>query len=105
MMYPYGNGPMQQIIRVNGENGARAFQMMPNSSCLLLDETNPIVWLVQTDGAGYKTTTPYKIEPYTPAPQPDMQDIINRLNKLEERLNGQSNSEQAKRQPKQHYTE
>ena len=54
----------QQIVRVNGENGARAFQMAPNSSALLLDESNPIVWLSQSDGAGYKTVTPYRIEPY-----------------------------------------
>ena len=61
---PYNNGynwgksaqngryaPQRQIIRVNGENGARAYNMAPNSSVLLLDENMPIVWLAQTDGA------------------------------------------------------
>ena len=47
--------PQMQVTRVSGENGANAFQMGPNSSALLLDETAPIVWFVQTDGAGYKT--------------------------------------------------
>lgn len=96
MMYPYNNYNSQQIVRVNGKNGAEAYQMMPNSSCLLLDESAPIVWLVQTDGAGYKSISPYKIEPYTPAPQPDLNDIVTRLSKLEERVNVQSNVERVK---------
>ena len=88
MLYGYNNyGSPTQIIRVNGENGARAFQMAPNSSSLLLDENNPILWLCQTDGAGYKSVTPYKIEPYKPEPAPDLEDILQRLNKLEEKVN------------------
>ena len=46
--YPNGiygssfNPPMQpqvrsEIVKVNGENGARAYQLAPNSSALLLD--------------------------------------------------------------------
>lgn len=61
---PYGSYPQQMsVIRVNGENGAKALQLAPNSSALVLDETAPIVWLCQSDGAGYKTAKPYKIEP------------------------------------------
>lgn len=52
-----------EIIRVNGKNGADAFQMAPNSQVLLLDETAPIVWLKTTDGAGYPTLIPYDISP------------------------------------------
>lgn len=40
-----------QITRVNGKNGAEAFRMAQNSSALLLDENDPIVWLATTDGA------------------------------------------------------
>ena len=43
-----------QITRVNGKNGAEAFRMAQNSSALLLDENDPIVWLATTDGAGDK---------------------------------------------------
>lgn len=53
----------QEVIRVHGEEGAKAYQMAPNSSILLLDETAPIVWLKTTDGASYPTITGYKIEP------------------------------------------
>ena len=54
----------QEVVRVNGKNGAEAFQMLPNSSILLLDETAPIVWLKTTDGAGYPTIKPYDISPH-----------------------------------------
>lgn len=87
MYQPYYN---QQIIRVNGENGARAYQMPPNSSALLLDDTAPLVWLAQTDGAGYKTVTPYSITPYQPEPQPDMKSLMDRIAALEEKVNEQS---------------
>ena len=76
-----------EIIRVNGRNGAEAYQMPPNSSNLLLDETAPLVWLVQTDGAGYKTLTPYTISPYQPAPPVDVHSLEDRVKRLEELLN------------------
>ena len=60
------NAPRCEIIQVNGENGAKAFMMAPNSSALLMDTTAPIVWLCQSDGAGYHTQTPFKIEPFKP---------------------------------------
>ena len=44
------NAPRYEVIQVNGENGARAFAMAPNSSALLMDATAPIVWLCTTDG-------------------------------------------------------
>lgn len=78
----------QQIVHVNGENGARAYNMpMPNSSVLLLDENDPIVWLVMTDGAGYKTVTPYHIEPFVVEPEPDLKSLLTRIENLEERIN------------------
>ncbi|MCQ2509941.1 MAG: hypothetical protein MJ116_05700 [Lachnospiraceae bacterium] len=95
--YPYQNNmyqsqpAQQQIIKVTGENGARAYQMPPNSSALLLDESEPIAWLKQTDGAGYPTLTPYKIEPYTPEPVPDMRDLVTRIERLEGLMHGKSN--------------
>lgn len=90
-----------QVTRVNGENGARAFQMAPNSSALLLDETSPIVWLAQTDGAGYKTVTPYKIEPYQVEQPVNMNDFEERLKKLEEQIYGKSNTSSTSKRTKQ----
>lgn len=78
------NLPRQEIVRVNGENGAKAYQMAPNSSALLMDESAPLVWLVQTDGAGYKTAVPYTIAPYQSQPAPDLNDLEERIKRLEE---------------------
>lgn len=71
---PFGNGmntsyqnqqlPHYDIVKVNGRNGAEAFQMGPNSQVLLLDETAPVLWLASTDGAGYKTVSAFDISPH-----------------------------------------
>jgi hypothetical protein len=88
-----------EIIRVNGEGGARAYQMPPSSNALLLDEANPLVWLVQTDGAGYKTVTPYTITPYQAAPAPDLGTLEQRISRLEGMINGWKPDPQQTQQP------
>ena len=87
-----------QIIKVNGEAGARSLHLTPNSSILLLDENNPIVWFIQADGAGYFNPIPYDLTPHQAAPQVDLNQlgdnlnqIDNRLKRVEEMLNEQSN--------------
>lgn len=75
------------IIKVNGKNGVDAFQLAPNSSALLLDANMPIVWFVQTDGAGYKTSTPYKIEPYQEEQPANVSDLEKRIKRLEDLIN------------------
>lgn len=81
-----------EIIHVNGEMGAKAFRMGANSSALLLDDTAPIVWLAQTDGAGYLSVTPFKIEEVKPEPPKEWKDFDERLKRIEEMLNAQSNT-------------
>ena len=78
----------QQVVRVNGENGARAYQMGANSSALLLDESGTIVWLVTSDGAGYRTVAPYDIAPHKTEPPKDWNDLESRIRKLEEMIIG-----------------
>lgn len=84
--------PQYDIVKVNGANGANAFQMGPNSKILLLDENNPIVWYVETDGAGYKTVTPYDISLHQDAPPVDLNSLEARIALLEEKINAKSNS-------------
>lgn len=79
----------QEVTRVNGKGGADAYQLMPNSSALLLDETAPIVWLVTTDGAGYKSVQPYEIKPYTPKAPADANSLEERIARLEARIYAQ----------------
>ena len=73
---PYVSAPRYELIKVNGEAGARNFKMAPNSATLLLDETAPIVWLVQTDGSGLITPTPFDITVHQQAPQVDLNNLF-----------------------------
>lgn len=82
----------QEIIHISGEQGARNYQLPPSSNALLLDDTAPLVWLCQTDAIGYKTVTPYKIEPYTPPTPVDINTLLEKINVLEERLNESNNT-------------
>lgn len=86
------NAPRYEIIQVNGENGAKAFMMAPNSSALLMDTTAPIIWLCQSDGAGYHTQTPFRIEPFKPDAPVDVRSLEDRIARLEARLNEQSDA-------------
>ena len=108
---PYGMAPQypqpvmtpaaQQVVRVNGENGARAFQIGANSSALLLDESGLMVWLITSDGAGYKTVQAYDIAPHKAEPGPDFGSLENRIKRLEEIVNGNTCNTSAAEQ-KQH---
>lgn len=88
----YQQLPQTQVVKVNGENGARAYQIGANSSALLLDESGSVVWLVVTDGAGYKTVTPYDITPHQTAPTPDYSTLEGRIARLEEFINGSTSN-------------
>ena len=80
--------PQQQVVRVNGENGARAYQIGANSSALLLDESGTMIWAVTSDGAGYKTVSAYDIVPHKTAQAPDYGNLENRIKRLEEIVYG-----------------
>lgn len=88
----------QEVIRVNGRNGAEAYQMAPNSSILLLDETAPVIWLKTTDGASYPTVTGYKITPIETKPKEEEVisrqyiELDERIKRLEEVINNGSKS-------------
>ena len=88
---PYGGFQRQeQVVRVNGQGGAEAYAIGPNSSALLLDESGALVWLVTTDGAGYKTVAPYDITPHKAPQAPDYASLEARIKKLEEFINDTS---------------
>lgn len=103
--YGYGQAPQpympasvpapvqaQQVVRVNGENGARAYQIGANSSALLLDESGTLVWLVTSDGAGYKTVAAYDIMPHKAEPDKSYTDLETRVRKLEDMMGGKRNA-------------
>lgn len=87
--------PKQEVIKVNGENGARAYQIGANSSALLLDESGKMVWLVVSDGAGYKTVAAYDIMPHEEPPAPNFADLESRIANLERMMNDAKHSPNA----------
>lgn len=114
-MYPYNNQnqlsqlllqqaiqpqtAQMKVVEVTGRAGAETYQLGPDSSILLLDNTAPIVWLVKTDGAGYKSLSAYDITPHEEkAPVDQYKSLEERITKLEETINAkQSNTSNAKR--------
>ena len=99
---PYGFGqqymapaapaaPQMQVVRVNGKNGARAYGIGANSSALLLDESGTMVWLVTSDGAGYKSVSAYDIVPHKGQPAKEYTDLESRVKKLEDMMGGRRN--------------
>ena len=83
------HGNNNQIVKVNGRNGAEAYQMPPNSQVLLLDETQPVLWLKQTDGAGYPSLNAYDITPHEDKPIPDVKSLEDRIAKIEQVINNE----------------
>ena len=87
--------PPVQVVKVNGENGAKAYTIGANSSALLLDESGLMVWLVTSDGAGYKTVSAYDIKPHQELPKPDYVSLESRIERLEMIVNGNSRNPSA----------
>lgn len=78
-----------QLIRVTGMDGAKAYQMPPNSVVPLFDADNDIMYIKSTDGAGFPTIRAFAFQPVedkqkvldtiTGNRMADMQNQINRL--------------------------
>ena len=96
-MSPQPTQQVTQVVRVNGENGARAYGIGANSSALLLDESGTMVWLVTSDGAGYKSVSAYDITPHQNTPAPDYGTLESRIARLEEIVNGNARNTSATR--------
>ena len=79
--------PQMQVTKVNGEGGANAYSMGPNSSALLLDASGTMIWAVTTDGAGYKTVAAYDIIPHKSQAAITYESLENRIKRLEEMIN------------------
>lgn len=91
--YPYPQQqrpqrPAQQVMHVSGKEGLNALRLPPDSSALVLDDTAPLVWLCQTDSAGYMTQAAYSIAPYVEPEPVDLNALCARLERLEVLLNG-----------------
>lgn len=63
----------QQLIRVTGMEGAKAYQMPPNSVVPLFDADNDIMYVKSTDGAGFPTIRTFAFQPIENKQEPEQQ--------------------------------
>lgn len=92
---PYGQMQQQGFIRVNGIEGAKRYEMGPNSAIPLFDENEDVFYVKTTDGAGFPTLRRFRFVEESAQPQPQhdyvtRQEFNETLQQLKEViLNGQ----------------
>lgn len=52
---------MNQYAFVNGIEGAKSFQMMPNQTIMLMDSENPVVYMKQSNSMGQSTLKYFRL--------------------------------------------
>lgn len=57
-------GQSQQLIKVSGLDGAKAYQLGPNSAVALFHESEDLFYVKTTDGAGFPTIKTFRFEPF-----------------------------------------
>lgn len=55
--------PINGLVSVTGIDGAKAYQLPPNSSMPLFDQDNDLFYLKTTDSAGYPTIKTFAFKP------------------------------------------
>lgn len=75
----------QEITEVYGLQGAQTYQMAPNSSVILLDASDPTVYIKRTDGAGSASISAYKLMPFQN--ENSTSELEKRVKKLEDIIN------------------
>lgn len=95
----------QQLIKVTGIEGAKAYQMPPNSAVPLFDADNDIMYVKTTDGAGFPTIRAFSFQPIESPVQQDQQYVTrtefeNAMMKLREAMSdGQQPVRKSTRKP------
>ena len=61
--------PVNGLVSVTGIDGAKAYQLPPNSSMPLFDANDDILYLKTTDGAGFPTIRTFSFAPVEEHPE------------------------------------
>lgn len=87
--------PIDNLIRVNGLEGAKAYQLPPNSNIALFDSNNDIMYIKTTDGAGFPSIRAFSFTPIDDA-QETTTDYVQRpeFDALVEEVRGLMNAKQ-----------
>ena len=68
-MYGYNSNPYQQyqqLSRVNGIEGAKAYQIMPGCTVALFDANEDVFYVKSADNAGFSSVRTFKFEEIQP---------------------------------------
>lgn len=96
----YNQNNVQSLIRVNGIEGAKAYQMYPNSTVALFDNNDDIMYIKITDGANFPSIRKFaftEVQDNTPVQKE--QDYVTRTEfeqLKEELLNGKQSISRTK---------
>lgn len=92
--------PVNGLVSVTGIEGARAYQLPPNSSMPLFDQNDDIMYLKTTDAAGYPTIKTFSFTPMDDDSGPDMTQYVDRseFDALLERVNEIAGSRRSKKE-------
>lgn len=87
--------PVNGLVSVTGIDGAKAYQLPPNSKMPLFDENDDVLYLKTTDAAGYPTVKTFRFEPMEQASQgytqgdyvtcDEFNELLERLDSIENR--------------------
>ena len=78
--------PPQQILQANGKASIDAIRMSPNSSVLIADTTEPIVWKCVSDGLGNVTAEAFDITHHKTEEEVEKENTNNLLTDISKRL-------------------
>lgn len=91
------NLPHYETPLLNGRMDANNFPMGPNSSIILPDAHEDIVWWIRTDNNGNRTVIPWDINVHQDPKPVDLNELQARLANVEEWINAKQNKSNAKR--------
>ena len=103
---PYNSGyqqmnmqPINGLVSVTGMEGARAYQLPPNSKMPLFDENDDVLYLKTTDSAGYPKIKAFTFEPMQNKSAGYQQDFVTRdeYNELLDRVSAIENAPRSRR--------
>lgn len=101
---PVQNEPVNNLIRVTGIDGAKAYQMQPNSTVVLFDSSEDLLYVKSTDGAGFPTIRTFSFSPIEQQEVAPTNDYISREEfeefKKEIKQYGKQSIQQSKSKPK-----
>ncbi len=101
---PVPSEPVNNLIRVTGIDGAKAYQMQPNSTVALFDSSEDLLYVKSTDGAGFPTIRTFSFSPIEQQEVAPTNDYISREEfeefKKEIKQYGKQSIQQSKSKPK-----